>query len=115
MTFDDYNLPDEAPLSFDVAPVVVEADLTHPPLKTEHNRVCSTSLDAITPKGLAKELEGLMPCSRAPGRAARADKEPETGSVFGAILQKTILCDDDVGLIVVGIQIGLPEGAEGRR
>ena len=51
----------------------------------------------------------------APCRAARADKEPETGSVFGAILQTTILRDDDVGLIVVGIEIGVPAGAEGRR
>ena len=37
------------------------------------------------------------------------------GSLFGTILHNTILRDDDVGLIVVGIEIGLPEGAEGRR
>ena len=40
-----------------------------------------------------------MPCLRAPGRAARADKEPQTGSIFGAILQNNILRGDDVGLI----------------
>ena len=60
-------------------------------------------------------MKGFHALSRAPCRAARADKELEKGSVFGAILQKTILRDFDVGLIVVGIQIGLPEGAEARR
>ena len=66
----------------------------------------------LSRKAQPKSSRGLHALSRAPSWAARADKEPETGSVFGAILQKTILRDDDVGLIVVGIQIGLPEGAE---
>ena len=69
----------------------------------------------LSQKAQPKSSKGLHALSRAPSRAARADKEPETGSVFGAILQKTILRDLDAGLIVVGIDGGLSEGAEGRR
>ena len=66
----------------------------------------------LSQKAQPKSSKGLHALSRAPSRAARADKEPEMGSLFGTILHNTILRDDDVGLIVVGIQIGLPEGAE---
>ena len=53
--------------------------------------------------------------SEARGRAARTENEAEEAGIFGAILHATLLRDYNAGLVVIGIEIGLPEGAEGNR
>ena len=53
--------------------------------------------------------------SEARGRAARTENEAEETGIFGAILHATLLRDFNAGLVVIGIEIGLPEGAEGNR
>ena len=53
--------------------------------------------------------------SEARGRAARTENQAEKTGIFGTILHATLLRDYKAGLVVIGIEIGLPEGAEGNR
>ena len=59
-------------------------------------------------------LTALM-SSEARGRAARTENQAEKTGIFGTILHATLLRDYNAGLVVIGIEIGLPEGAEGNR
>ena len=72
-------------------------------------------------KGPSKEAEalssqkGLWPCSRARGRVARLDQKQERGGDFDGTLNYTLHDTHNAVLSITGVEVGLGEGAEGRR